>query len=157
MASRLRFSVLCPCLPVWAGAADNEPVIELAPVTATRSARTLGNELKLELNKLEDRQDACRAYLVFENRTADSFESLKLDLMVFGSDGVIARHLVLEAAPLRQDKTTVKLFDIAGLACAAIDRILINDVTTCHGTTGPQRDCVARLLPTSRTSVGLVK
>jgi hypothetical protein len=68
----------------------------------------------LELNKLESRDGACRAYLVLDNPTQAAFDSFKLDLVLFGTDGVILRRMAVETAPLRAEKKVVKLFDIAG-------------------------------------------
>src|SRR3546814_153356 len=45
--------------------------------------------VRIELNKLENTDSgACRAYLLFENKTESAFAALKLDLVMFGPDGV---------------------------------------------------------------------
>lgn len=118
-----------------------------------QSAQKVG----IELNKLDDQDKGCRAYFVFDNGTATSFESFKLDLVMFGSDGVIARRLAVEAAPLRAEKRTVKLFDIAGMACASIGSVLVNDVLVCRDQSGEQQDCIARVAVGSRVSAALLK
>lgn len=122
-----------------------------APVTMA------ADSINIELNKFEDREDACRAYLVFENNTDTTFTEFKLDLVMFNPDGIIARRLALDAAPLRADKTSVKLFDIGGLACADIGRILINDVMGCRDSGGERTDCIGLVTPTSRNSVPFIK
>lgn len=114
-------------------------------------------QLNMELNKLEDGDGACRAYVVFDNATGGAFEALRLDLVVFDKNGVIVRRLAVDTAPLRAAKTTVKMFDLAGLACAGIARILVNDVLDCRAGGGAQTDCVDRLTLTSRAGVELVK
>jgi hypothetical protein len=111
----------------------------------------------VELNKLEDHEKGCRAYFVFDNASAASFESFKLDLVMFSSEGVIARRLAVEAAPLRAEKKTVKLFDIAGMSCASIGQVLLNDVLACRDQAGEQQDCIARVAVGSRVSAALVK
>ena len=111
----------------------------------------------LELNKLEDRDGSCRAYLVFDNRTAGGFDSFKLDLVVFGTDGVILRRLAVEAAPLRPEKRAVKLFDISGTECGAIGSVLVNDVLGCHASQGDQDDCIGRLKVRSRAAAAMTK
>lgn len=113
--------------------------------------------VSIELNKLEAQKDACRAYLVFVNETSRAFAALKLDLVMFGTDGVIARRLAVEAAPLIAGKTTVKLFDIAGLACGDIGRVLLNDVMSCRDQGGERRDCVNLVATASRAKVPFVK
>lgn len=115
------------------------------------------DSIDIELNKFENREGACRAYLVFENNTATTFTEFKLDLVMFNPDGIIAKRLALDAAPLRAEKTSVKLFDIDGLACADIGRILINDVMGCRDSSGHRADCVGLVTPASRNSVPLIK
>lgn len=113
--------------------------------------------LSVELNKLEPHEDACRAYLVFDNTASSVYESLKLDLVMFDPDGVISRRLAVEGAPLAADKTTVKLFDIAGVACADIGRVLLNDILACRDDAGEHDDCLSRLQLESRAGVPFVK
>ncbi len=113
--------------------------------------------IRIELNKLEKHDGACRAYLVFENSTERNFSVFKLDLVMFGPDGVITKRLAVDTAPLRAAKTSVKLFDLARLGCADVGRILINDVIECRDQKGKRTDCVTLVAPSSRSSVPLVK
>ena len=57
------------------------------------------NQITLELNKLEDRDGSCRAYLVFGN-SGERFDAFVLDLIVFDRDQLIAKHLAVNVAPL---------------------------------------------------------
>ncbi|HET8726801.1 MAG TPA: Tat pathway signal sequence domain protein [Alphaproteobacteria bacterium] len=123
------------------------------PAAADTSATTLG----VELNKLEQTEAACRAYLVFDNRTGTAFDELKLDLVFFGTGGVISKRMAVGVAPLAADKTSVKLFDIADLDCAAVGRVLINDVLACADASGERDDCVGLLRPTSLADAQFVK
>ena len=109
--------------------------------------------LKIELNKLESVEGACRAYMLFENKSGSAFDSLKLDLVMFDPNGVINKRLAVEGAPLPVGKTSVKLFDIKDLACAEVDRILLNDVLSCRGPAGEISDCLVDIDTTSRNSV----
>lgn len=113
--------------------------------------------LHVELNKLEPQNNACRAYLVFENQTGHSFSGLTLDLVMFDKDGIIANRLAVDAAPLPAQKTSVKLFDIGDLACKDIGRILLNDVLDCRDEGGKVPNCVALIKPSSRADVALQK
>ncbi len=120
--------------------------------------------IPMELNKLEPIAGApagCRAYLVAQNPDADPFEQLRLDLVLFGTDGVIERRIALDVAPLGAGKTTVRLFDLQGLPCSGIARILVNDVLACRGgkpAADLDRDgCLDRLAVTTRTAVPFVK
>ena len=106
----------------------------------------------IELNKLEAADDACRIYTVFENRGATSYDSFKIDLVLFGTDGVIARRLAVQAGPLRPSKTSVKLFDIPGLTCDRIGSVLLNDVMECQSGGTAQPDCISATEVTSRAA-----
>ena len=87
-----------------------------APVPAG-AAGTAEPVITIDLNRLEAAENACRIFLVFENKTAHAFTALKLDLVMFGPDGVIAKRLAVESAPLRAGKTSLKVFDVEGLPC----------------------------------------
>lgn len=144
------------CRKVLAGAVLGAAAWLVAGDAMAQSAAP-AQKVGVELNKLEDQDKGCRAYFVFDNPTATSFESFKLDLVMFGSEGVIQRRLAVEAAPLRAEKKTVKLFDIAGMPCASISSVLLNDVLTCRDRSGEQQDCIARVAVGSRVSATLVK
>ena len=113
--------------------------------------------IAIELNKLEEQQNACRVYMLFENPGQTQFDEFQLDLVLFDTNGVIARRLSLDAAPLRADKTSVKLFDIDGLACPKIGRILLNDMLACADSTGKRNDCLKLIKPSSRVDAKFVK
>ncbi len=113
--------------------------------------------LAVELNKLEDRDGGCRLYVVIDSKMPAALESFRLDLVLFGPDGVIARRLAVEAGPLRAAKTTVKLFDVPALACKDIAQVLVNDVMACRDAQGGQPDCVAELAVSSRAAAKIAK
>ncbi len=131
----------------------------LCLATALLAAPATGADgLNIELNKLEEADGACRAYLLFENKTAGEFRSLKLDLVMFGLDGVISKRLAIEGGPLPKDKTSVKLFEISGLKCDTIGRILLNDVINCQNSAGEKMDdCIDIVTTSSRNNITLFK
>jgi hypothetical protein len=114
-------------------------------------------ELGIELNKLEPAEAACRAYLVFENRTQTEYRSLKLDLVMFGNDGVIIKRLAVEGGPLAKDKTSVKLFEITDVTCDRIGRVLMNDVISCEDAMGARQNCADEVVTSSRSAVSFFK
>jgi hypothetical protein len=113
--------------------------------------------IAIELNKVEQREGACRAYLLFKNPNESHFPTFRLDLVLFGKDGVIARRIAVDASPLRAGKSVVKLFDLTGLDCQTLARILLNDVSPCEDDGGARTDCVDRVVVSSRTSVDFFK
>lgn len=113
--------------------------------------------MKIELNKLESVEGACRAYMVFENNASSAYDSLKLDLVMFDPNGVINKRLAVEGGPLPAGKTSVKLFDIKGVSCADVDRVLLNDVLSCQGPAGDIDGCLEGIDTTSRHSAVFFK
>lgn len=121
------------------------------------AARADKESLALELNKLEANDQACRAYLVLENRVPRAFEALKLDLVMFDPDGVVAKRLALEVAPLPAGKTRLKVFNISGLPCERVGRMLLNDVLTCEDSAGVRDDCLALISTSARDGLSFIK
>ena len=127
------------------------------PVTGTRAPAAEGKAVTVELNKLEPNGQACRAYVVLSNGAGVAYDSLKLDLVLFDVDGVVAKRLAVETAPLAAGKTSLKVFDIDALPCAGIGRVLLNDVLACAAGGGARADCLADLAPTTRGPVPFIK
>jgi hypothetical protein len=116
-----------------------------------------GSGVLIELNKLETSNEACRAYLLFENRSETAFESLKLDLVMFDKEGVVAKRLAVEGAPLPKGKTSLKVFEIGKLRCEGIGRILLNKLTACNDDKGALSNCLSMISTTARGSVPFIK
>ena len=112
--------------------------------------------LNVELNKLEPRGDACRLYFVFANGTARHFAAFKLDLVLFGRDGVIAKRLAVDAGPLDAHKTSVRLFDLPRVDCAGVARILVNEVLECRVGIEEVSDCHSQMTVSSRAEVEML-
>jgi len=114
--------------------------------------------VSLDLNRLETQGAACRVTLVVVNGPAAA-EELKTDLVMFGTDGVVARRLAVDLAPLAARKTIVKMFDIPGTACAGVGSILLNDVPACRfaggALSGPA--CLAGIAVSSHAPIRFFK
>ena len=102
--------------------------------------------------------------MVASNPDAEPITQLRLDLVLFGTDGVIARRVALDLAPLAPRKMAVRLFDLPGQPCNGIGRVLVNDVLACQlgpqgdGGAGPQQQaCLDRLQLSSRAKAELTK
>jgi hypothetical protein len=109
-------------------------------------------KVKIELNKLETVDDACRVYLVIENETPTDFTTLQVELVSFDSDGLIGQRLAVDLGPLRPEKTLVKLFDMPQARCESVDRLLLNDVLACESGEAATDNCLDLLVPGSRAS-----
>jgi hypothetical protein len=113
--------------------------------------------VNIELNKLDPVEKGCRAYLVVNNATPTSYQSFKIDLVLFQADGVIGKRFSLELGPLRTKKKSVKLFDIDAISCDKIGSLLINDVLECKAESGPAENCLQNLTTSTLTKVELSK
>ena len=128
-----------------------------APALAAEAATIdTPNAVSLELNTLEPRGENCAVNMVFGTSDA-AYQTFKLDLVFFGTDGAIRKRLAVDAAPLRARKTSVKAFEVSGLACDAIGSVLVNDVLDCKTEAGPVADCIDRVQTRSRLPVALMR
>ncbi len=132
------------------GAAVCGPALAETPVP--------GGKLTVEMNKFEPADGGgCRAYFLFQNQTGTSFEAFQMSLAIFNKDGVIDRLLAIDAAPLPVARTTLKLFDIPGIACPDISQVLLHDIPACKPQNGENQDCFPLIELKSRTSAALVE
>ena len=113
--------------------------------------------VSLELNKLEPQDRGCRVYMVATNKSPTTFQTLKLDLVLFQPDGVIGRRLAIDLGPLKPAKRTVKLFDLDMVPCDQLGSLLINDVLECKTEAGSSSDCLSKLTTSSLTKTQLTK
>ena len=136
--------------------ASSRPLLFLslfAGMSCLHPALAAESGVGVELNKLEPADKNCRATLVVSNRDDAAYSELKLDLVVFDKEGMVAKRLIVDVAPLAAKKTTVKTFDIAGMGCDGMERLLLNDVPAC----GAGSDCLALVETSSRGAVTFFK
>lgn len=146
---------------------DMKPLALMALVLAALPATVLAGEtapaavaapaITVELNKLETVDKGCRVYTVVDNPGQTAFQTFKLDLILFHTDGVIGRRLMLDLAPLKSAKKTVKMFDLDGTACDKIGSFLVHDVMECKGDSGPLDKCLDAITLKSLSNVQISK
>jgi hypothetical protein len=108
--------------------------------------------LRIELNRLEPRDGgACRIWLVLNNGGAEALDPVRLDLVLFGRDGVIARRIAVDVGPLPAGRVQARIFDLTGQACEGLGQVLLNDFLAC-GTAdaAPRAACMDRAALASR-------
>jgi hypothetical protein len=137
---------------------------------------TTSTPISIELNKLEPlpapaatsggaaEVAGCRVYIVVTNPDPELIAQMRLDLVLFGADGVIARRVAFDLAPVAPHKTAVRLFDLPGQPCDGIGRVLVNEVLSCQfgkREDAPAADarlvCMDRLKLSSRSKAELSK
>jgi hypothetical protein len=102
---------------------------------------------RLELNAAETANNRCLLTFLIENKTSKPIDSLKLDLALFNTEGVIQRRMITEMGPIRGARTNVRTFPAEG-ECGQIGAILVNDVTVCSA--GDPGECMDGLTLSSR-------
>ena len=144
------------------------PILCIALITAiatwpqTSTAQTAteppAGRLAVELNKFEYGEGgSCRAFFLFRNNTGKSFAGYQMSLAVLDGDGIIDQLLSIDAAPLPAARTTLKLFEIPGIACGAISQVLLHDIPVCQFQNEDPMDCFPLVDLTSRAAADLVK
>ena len=114
-------------------------------------------ELLIELNKLETTDQGCRSLFVFDNATGHELNRFQVDLILFDQEGVYAKQVMLDMAPLSDDKKVLASFLLPDQPCDTIGSILVNDLPQCADGAGAQLDCVKLLEVHSRTDTPLEK
>jgi hypothetical protein len=149
-----RFSIFCALvLPagLWASFANAADPAPADPAQASAPG------IHIELNKLEPSEKGCRAYMVINNPAETIYQSYKIDLVLFQTDGVIGKRFSIDLAPLKAKKKSVKLFEIDGIQCDKIGSFLVNDVMECKTESGPAGHCLEDLKTSTLTNVQLSK
>ena len=116
-----------------------------------------GAAIHVELNRLDSNGNACQPYLVFENKAEYALSDLRLDLVLFDADGIVADRMAINAAPLPAGKTSLIVFEVDSMPCESVGRILINDVIACAGGPATAEECLDLLTTATRVDVPLFK
>ncbi len=122
------------------------------------SAQAAGDGMiAIELNKAEETEQGCRPLFVFDNRSGHQLNKFQVELVLFDVKGVYSRQILLDMAPLYDDKKIVASFLMSELPCSGIGSILVNALPSCANSVGDDLDCLALLEVTSRSSIPLEK
>ena len=106
--------------------------------------------LALELNALQPSEAGCRVTFLATNGLGSPIDKATFEVALFGGDGGIDRLVSLDFQKLTPGKTKVLQFDLSGLDCTSVSRVLVNDVTACDGTGLAANACLDQLTTSSR-------
>ncbi|MBF0678695.1 MAG: hypothetical protein IR164_07130 [Devosia sp.] len=109
--------------------------------------------LALELNAFQDADAGCRVTFLATNDLGGQLNRAAVEMALFGQSGAIDRIVTLDFKNLAPGKTKVLQFELAGLRCADVSRVLINDIGTCDGEGIDPASCLSALVPTARPDV----
>ena len=134
--------------------------ILLAGLLSLDAGTAIGEEagvVSLELNRLEQVDGSCRAYLVVGNGATADFESLGLDLVMFDTEGIVSGRVAVELAPLPAGKTSVRVFSLDGIDCETVGRVLLNAIVSCQDGSGERPDCLGLVETSSRAAAPFIE
>jgi len=128
---------------------------EVAASAIIKNPTDVSTKLQLELNAIEQRQNACRLSLVATNGMQQKLANLVFELVVFETGGKVLRLLSASFGAMPKSKTRLKQYDIPDLTCGKIGRLLLNDVTDCKGDKLTPKLCTAATQTSSRVKIPL--
>ena len=129
----------------------------LATLAVASSAIAADGAISIELNKVDDTEQGCRPLFLFDNRSGHQLNKFQVELVLFDDKGVYSRQVLMDMAPLYEDKKVVASFLINEIACDEIGSMLVNALPSCANTTGADLDCIGLLEVTSKSAIPLEK
>lgn len=111
--------------------------------------------LRLTLDSLAPSGSACRTTLVVENALGAAIAKVAYEFVFFDRDGRVQLLTVLDLKDIPAGRMRVRQFDLPGLDCAGVSRILVNDAKSCEGPGIDASACLARLVTASKSDVPL--
>jgi hypothetical protein len=109
--------------------------------------------LSLELNAVQQSQKGCRLTFVVANRLGADLSKAAFEIALFDPAGVVDTLTVLDFKELPAEKTKVTRFDLPGLDCAKISRVLVNRATECAGEGIEPSACMRQLAPSTKSQI----
>lgn len=100
-----------------------------SPLAASQAEET--GRLVLEFNRLEPVETGCRLSFVISSRLPQPLDQVAFEFAFLNKDGRLEKLSVLDFRDVPAGKSRVRQFVIPGIACAAIGRLIVNDVSTC--------------------------
>ncbi len=128
-------------------------LLSLAALPAIAAAEDAPPKLALELNRIDPLDGACRLTFMAENGLGTDLRGLALETVLIDTDGQVERLTLFDFGDLPAGIPRVRQFDLPGLSCAALGRVLINGVAACGA---EAVDCASALELDTRTGVEVI-
>ncbi len=124
-----------------------------AALSAASQEKVPSGQLSLELNTLAPSEAGCMATFMVKNELTTPLDQVAFEVVLFNTEGLVDRLMVLDFSPLDTAKTRVRQFDLPQTSCDSISRILINDAASCKGEGIVASTCIENLLTISRPGI----
>jgi hypothetical protein len=109
--------------------------------------------LAIELNAVQPVEGGCRVTFLATNGLGAPLDRAAVEMALFKTDGAIERIVTLDFKGLAEGKTKVLQFQLTGLDCTALSRVLINDITACEGAALAADTCLQALITSARPDI----
>lgn len=109
--------------------------------------------LALELNALQPAEAGCRVSFLATNELGAQLDRAAVELALFDKAGGIDRIVTLDFKDLSNGKTKVLQFQLTGLQCDNLGRVLVNDISACEGAISPASICLDALQTSTRLDI----
>ncbi|KMW57724.1 hypothetical protein AIOL_002691 [Candidatus Rhodobacter oscarellae] len=126
----------------------------LAPLAA--KADDTQAQIELELNALDPGEGSCRLTFVVVNSHETPLDKLVYETVLFDASGRVERLTLFDFGAVPSGPPRVRQFDIPGLDCGNIGRVLINGPSACDGAGVDPMICTGPLKLGSRTDAELI-
>jgi hypothetical protein len=118
---------------------------------AASAPAAAAQKLDVELNALAPSQKGCMMTFVAENDLAAPITKISFELAFFNDKNSVDRVTVLDFRDLPVGKKRVRQFDMPGVKCESVSRIIINDTPVCDGPSAGA--CKAGLVTRTQLSI----
>ena len=122
----------------------------LSPTVAQETATAA---FALELNALQSTEAGCRVSFLATNQLGGQLDRAAVELALFDTAGAIDRIVTLDFKNLSSGKTKVLQFQLTGLQCDGLSRVLVNDISACEGEITPPSICLDVLKTSTRLDI----
>lgn len=122
----------------------------VSPVVAQEIATP---SFALELNALQSTETGCRVSFLATNQLGGQLDRAAVELALFDTAGAIDRIVTLDFKNLSNGKTKVLQFQLTGLQCDGLSRVLVNDISACEGEITPPSICLESLKTSTRLDI----
>lgn len=135
--------------------ASRPRILPLSLALSLFAAPALAEPLRLELNALLPQDNACQFVFVAQNESPVDLGQMVLEAVLFDTEGRVSALTLLDLQDLPAGHMRVRSFQLAGLDCATVGRLLINGVSSCEP--AGAEACAAPLTVSSRTGVEVLQ
>lgn len=128
----------------------------LPAMALAQSDETSAAELFVELNTLQDIDDACQMTFVVRNDTGQGVDAVSFEAVIFDTSGGVDRLTLLLLRDLPEGRMRVRQFNLSGLSCEKIGQVLFNGTNSCQVNGAESDICRETLTLGSRVDVELL-